>query len=42
MKVLLRVGFKNYNPNKKAYSNAMSYNLNNAIEKLQTGYASII
>ncbi len=39
MKVLLRVGFKNYNPNKKAYSNAMSYNLNNAIEKTATGYA---
>lgn len=36
---LIRVGFKGYNPNKKAYSNAMSYNLNNAIEKTATGYA---
>ncbi|WP_313269869.1 DUF6266 family protein [Sphingobacterium sp.] len=39
MLVLLRIGFKNYNLNKKAYSNAMSYNLNNAIEKTATGYA---
>ncbi|MDR6736922.1 MULTISPECIES: DUF6266 family protein [unclassified Sphingobacterium] len=39
MLYLLRIGFKNYNPNKKAYSNAMSYNLNNAIEKTATGYA---
>ncbi|WP_333865342.1 DUF6266 family protein [Sphingobacterium sp.] len=36
---LLRVGFKNYNSNKKAYSNAMSYNLHNALEKTATGYA---
>lgn len=36
---LLRIGFKNYNPDKKAYSNAMSYNLNHATEKTATGYA---
>ncbi|HAF32997.1 MAG TPA: hypothetical protein DCG88_02850, partial [Sphingobacterium sp.] len=35
---LIRVGFKNYNPEKKAYGNAMSYNLNNAVEKTATGY----
>ncbi|WP_367113673.1 DUF6266 family protein [uncultured Sphingobacterium sp.] len=28
MLYLLRIGFKNYDPNKKAYSSAMSYNLN--------------
>lgn len=39
MLYLLRIGFKNDNPNRKAYSNAMSYNLNNAIEKTATGYA---
>lgn len=39
MLYLLRIGFKNYDPNKKAYSSAMSYNLNNAIEKTETGYA---
>lgn len=39
MLYLLRVGFKNYNLNKKAYSNAMSYNLNHAVEKTATGYA---
>ncbi len=36
---LIQVGFKNYKPNKKAYGNAMSYNLNNAVEKTETGYS---
>ncbi|WP_293942050.1 MULTISPECIES: DUF6266 family protein [unclassified Sphingobacterium] len=34
----IRIGFKNYNPSKKAHSNAMSYNLNNGTEKTANGY----